>query len=487
MSGTSSRVLARVRAWSLATRVTLAVVAVVASVSLLVSLATTSAVSSVLTDRLDDDLAASHSRAEQALRRGVPLTPPRDSTTPPDIREARAQEVGTLTAYFVGTAGQGQRIDDDGQRQPLGAEALEQLRRGAQRGSGVHGVELAGLGSYRLVATEVDGITVVTALPTDPVDETVASLLLWSLLFAVAGTALAGAGTAFVVRRQLRPLREVAVTAHAVTETDLTSGEVDVPRVPAHLTAHPDEVGQVARALDAALGHVDEALEVRNRSEQQVRQFVADASHELRTPLATVRGYTDLALRGDADDETRVRSLDKVRVEAGRMTALVEDLLLLARLDQGRPLERAEVDLTHLVLEAVADARVTSPDYHWRMDLPDEPVSVPGDEARLRQVLTNLLANASRHTPEGTTVTVAVRPVPDAVELSVHDDGPGIAPSLLGEVFTRFTRGDSARTRAASGAGLGLALARSIVRAHGGDLTVTSQPGSTRFVATLPA
>ena len=478
----------RVRAWPLATKVTLAVGAVVAAVSLLVCAATTSAVSSVLTDRLDDDLVAAHGRAEQALRRGVPPSPPRGA--PPEIREARALEVGTLTAYFVDSAGQGQRIDADGQAQPLDDRALEQLREEVEQdgsGSGIHGVDLAGLGQYRLVATDVDGITVVTGLPTDPVDQTVSSLLVWSLLFALVATALAGAGTAFVVRRQLRPLREVAVTAHAVTETDLVSGRVEVPRVPAHLTAHADEVGQVSRALDAALGHVDEALAVRHRSEQQVRQFVADASHELRTPLATVRGYTDLALRPEADDETRVRSLDKVRVEAGRMQALVEDLLLLARLDQGRPLERAEVDLTHLVLESVADAQVTAPAHRWRMDLPDEPVTVTGDEARLHQVLTNLLSNAWRHTPEGTTVTVGLRRRGDLVEMGVHDDGPGIAPELVGEVFTRFTRGDSARTRAASGAGLGLALARSIIRAHGGDLTVASRPGDTTFTTTLPA
>ncbi|MFC6154748.1 sensor histidine kinase [Nocardioides yefusunii] len=480
-----------VRSPSLTVRLTSAVVAVVAAVCVLLTTLTTSAVGALLTDRLDRDLTASHARAVKALQRRVPVLPtdePRPA--PPEIREVRGQVAGTLTAYFVGDAGQGRRIGDDGTDETLDAAALTALREDTGgAGEVAHSVKIGDLGQHRVLSTALGDLTLVTALPTSSVDETVGSLVGWGWLFAGLGTLLAGGTSALVVRRQLSPLREVAATVHTVTALDLTSGEVEVPRVPAHLVAITDEVGQVAQALDAVLGHVDEALEVRHRSDQQVRQFVADASHELRTPLATVRGYSDLALREGADDETKNRALDKVRTESFRMSGLVEDLLLLARLDQGRPLDRAEVDLTHLVLEGVADAQVTAPSHRWRMELSDEPVTVPGDAARLHQVLTNLLVNASRHTPEGTTVTTTVGAAETSgqVVLKVHDDGPGIAPEVIGDVFERFTRGDSARTRASSGAGLGLSLARSIVRAHGGDLTVESRPGSTCFTATLPA
>ena len=170
------------------------------------------------------------------------------------------------------------------------------------------------------------------------------------------------------------------------------------------------------------------------------------------------------------------------------MSSLVEDLLLLARLDAGRPLERNKVDLTKLVLESVADARVVAPGHRWVLDLDDEPVTVTGDERRLHQVVTNLLSNARRHTPAGTTVTVGVHDGTDSdrAVVTVQDDGPGIPEQLKGSVFKRFTRGDSARTRDSGGAGLGLSLAQAIAAAHQGDLAVSSRPGSTCFTLTLP-
>ena len=200
---------------------------------------------------------------------------------------------------------------------------------------------------------------------------------------------------------------------------------------------------------------------MRHRSEQQVRQFVADASHELRTPLATIAGYTELARRQPTAAAT---ALAKVESESARMTSLVEDLLLLARLDSGRPLADEPVDLTKLLLEAVADARVLAPDHTWRLVLPDEPVELRGDEQRLHQVATNLLTNARKHTPAGTTVTITARP--DGFE--VHDDGPGFPAELVEHAFERFVRADEART-SSGGAGLGLALVDAIVSAHGGQ------------------
>jgi two-component system OmpR family sensor kinase len=281
----------------------------------------------------------------------------------------------------------------------------------------------------------------------------------------------------------------VAATAHEVATLPLSSGEIGTTvRVPEDLTDERTEVGQVGAALNTLLAHVEHALDERHRSEQQVRQFVADASHELRTPLSTIHGYAELSRRTSPPDPAQLaQAMSKVEAEATRMSSLVEDLLLLARLDSGRPLARDEVDLTRLALEAVGDARVVGPEHRWRLDLPDEPVLAPGDEQRLHQVLTNLLNNARRHTPPGTAVTVGVREDGDEVVLSVLDDGPGLPPPLRSTAFERFTRGDSARTRASGGAGLGLSLVQAISHAHGGRVSVDSVPGRTHFEVRLPA
>ena len=296
---------------------------------------------------------------------------------------------------------------------------------------------------------------------------------------------LAAAGVGMVVvRRQLSPLREVAATAHRVAELPLASGEIEMAeRVPEPLTDERTEVGQVGSALNAMLDHVEHSLGQRHRSEQQVRQFVADASHELRTPLATIAGYTELARRRPETGERT--ALAKVETESARMTALVEDLLLLARLDSGRPLERRSVDLSRLLLEAVDDARVVDPDRSWRLSLPDEPITVTGDEARLHQVVSNLLANARKHTPPGSTVTVTGTAGATGAGFTVHDDGPGFPPDLAPRAFERFTRGDAARTR--GGAGLGLSLVEAIVGAHGGAVTLDSRPGDTTIAVVLPS
>ena len=214
-----------------------------------------------------------------------------------------------------------------------------------------------------------------------------------------------------------------------------------------------------------------------------MRQFVADASHELRTPLTTIAGYTELARRRPDDTATARTALGKVEEESARMTSMVEDLLLLARLDSGRPLERRSVDLSRLLVEAVSDARVVAPDHQWQLDLPEESIEVTGDAQRLHQVVTNLLGNARKYTPPGTIVTVTV--MPDG--FSVHDDGPGFPPGLADTAFERFARGDVSRTRGTEGgAGLGLALVQAIVSAHGGWVSLDSSPGSTTITVTLP-
>ncbi|MDQ6641870.1 MAG: ATP-binding protein, partial [Actinomycetota bacterium] len=354
-----------------------------------------------------------------------------------------------------------------------------------------HSVSLDELGAYRvMVNKDADGDTIAIGLPTQEIERTTHSLLVWSFLLALGGIVLAGLIGLLLVRRQLRPLREVADTAYEVTAMPLDAGGQTIEtRVSEANTDPATEVGRVGSALNTLLDHVDAALDARHRSEQQVRQFVADASHELRTPLSTIHGYAELSRRTPEDATALSHAMGKVETEATRMSSLVGDMLLLARLDSGRPLERQEVDLTRLLLEAVADAKVVVPGHRWRLDLPDEPVTVTGDAHRLHQVVTNLINNASRHTTAGSTVTLGARPrggPGEHVTVTVHDDGPGIPDDLVGHVFERFTRGDSSRTRASGGAGLGLSLVQAITQAHGGTATVESRPGSTTFTLSFP-
>jgi two-component system, OmpR family, sensor kinase len=352
--------------------------------------------------------------------------------------------------------------------------------------------------------------TLVTGLPLTTVNEQLEHVENTEhMLFAVA-LGLAVILGAALVQFSLRPLRRVATTATKVTELPLDSGEVTLPAgVPD--TDPRTEVGQVGAAFNRMLLHVERALGRRAASEARLRRFAADASHELRTPLSAIRGYAELALRHHGPvPEDVTHALTRVQSESARMSVLVDDLLLLARLDAGRPLEREPVDLSRLAIDVTSDARVARRDHHWRLDLPSDPVLVRGDEHRLHQVLANLMSNAGKHTPEGSTVTVAlhveesggdsapdggmlergVRPVAPRVELSIVDDGHGIPPELLPDLFERFTRGDTSRAHdleaAGKSTGLGLAIVDAVVAAHGGSITVTSRPGRTRFAIYLP-
>jgi two-component system, OmpR family, sensor kinase len=347
---------------------------------------------------------------------------------------------------------------------------------------------LSHLGPYRLVAVPGgDGTAFVTGLPLSSVDSDLRKVAIAEIVVFSAALLLTGfIGTGFV-RLSLRPLRRVAATATRVTELPLASGQVTLPeRVP---DADPrTEVGQVGLAFNRMLGHVEAALARRAASESRLRRFAADASHELRTPLAAIRGYAELARRhpGPIPDDI-AHALSRVESESARMSVLVDELLLLAQLDAGRPLAAEPVDLTRLVIDATSDARAASPGHRWLLELPDEPVTVLGDEYRLHQVLANLMSNAAKHTPAGTTVTVAVgTDDPGAVRLSVTDDGPGIPEDLQPTLFERFVRGDSARSSDGGSTGLGLAIVQAVTAAHGGRAGMTSRPGQTSFVITLP-
>jgi len=352
-------------------------------------------------------------------------------------------------------------------------------------------VDLGGsTGAYRLVATRTtEGRTLVTGLPVGPQRETVARLSFIIVIATAFGLVAVGAAGRWLVRRNLLPLERVAATATKVSHLPLDSGAVALAeRVPAEFTDERTEVGQVGSALNGLLDHVGEALNARHDSEMRVRQFVADASHELRTPLASIRGYAELSRRAPEPVPPSVaHALGRVESEAQRMTELVEDLLLLARLDAGRPLDREPVDLTRLVVDAVSDAHAAGPDHVWKLEVPEDAVSVAGDSARLHQIVVNLLANARTHTPPGTTVRTSVAEADGEVSVTVEDNGPGIPESLQPNVFQRFARGEASRSRAAGSTGLGLSIVHAVTLAHGGRVDLSSKPGQTIFRVALPA
>jgi two-component system, OmpR family, sensor kinase len=315
------------------------------------------------------------------------------------------------------------------------------------------------------------GSMLVVATSLHDVDSTLHRLILIELIATAAVLAALTALALWVVRLGLRPLRAIEQTAEAITAGDL-SRRID----------HPDpqtEVGRVGSALNTMLDRIES-------SDRRLRRFIADASHELRTPLTAVRAYAELFGRGAATHpEDLERSMSGITREAERMSLLVDDLLLLARLDEGRPLERKPVDLDAVVAEAVDAARVVEPDRP--IELSVEPATVTGDEVRLRQVLDNLLANARAHTPAGTPVSVELRRSDGRAELTVADHGPGLSEEESARVFERFYRADESRARSSGGAGLGLSIVAAVTEAHGGTTEAHPTPGGgATFVITLP-
>lgn len=372
-----------------------------------------------------------------------------------------------------------------------------------------HNVSLPNLGTFRIMCAQSESRTLVVGLSLAANNSTLIMLVALEGLIAL----VVIAGATFIgrkwIRREMLPLGEVAATARNIGSQDLIAAPtVDTfDRVDSSIAQPGDEVGDVGFALNTMIDNVETALQARAESEQRLRQFVADASHELRTPLASIQGYTQLLQRGATDQEL---ALSRIASESARMSGLVEDLLLLARLDAGRELTSDPVDVIPLAIDAVSDAHAAGPDHQWSLDLPeidDEADSctsctVLGDESALRQVFANLVNNARIHTPAGTHVKVGVQTIagtastPGFVRLSVADDGPGIAPELRATVFDRFVRGDTSRSRQGKGSsGLGLSIVSSIAEALGGRVDVDTlcegegQPGEhgTTFSVILPA
>jgi two-component system, OmpR family, sensor kinase len=471
--------------WSLRRTLLTSVIGLFVVVSLVIGVFTAAATRTYLVGRTDAELRAV---AERIERGGEPLT---TDGGPGRRRDGPAGGASTLlTAVVDGSTVESSRAVTL-TNQPTG---LTTGQVGALLSAGLSNrpteVDLGPrLGTYRLIAAaSPDGRTVIAGLRTGAVDATVRAVARLFALGALIGTALVAVVGSLLIRRHLAPLERVAGTAAQVSRLKLDSGDVALAaRVRAQDANPATEVGAVGLALNNMLDNVESALRTRQESETRIRRFVADASHELRTPLASIRGYAELTRRGEQPVPPSVsHALGRVESEAVRMQALVEDLLLLARLDSGRPLARETVDLTALVLDAVSDAHAAAPGHEWGLDLPDEAVEVIGDEPRLHQVVGNLLANARTHTPPGTTVTTRLRQDGQGVLITVADDGPGIPGELQGTVFERFTRADDSRGRAAGSTGLGLSIVAAVAEAHGGRVEVESRPGRTVFTVRLP-
>ena len=334
--------------------------------------------------------------------------------------------------------------------------------------------------SWRLVAVEDtrSGDLTVVGVSLADVRDTIGQIRLVQVAGTLAVLAMLGLVSWWMLRLGVHPIENMARTADAIAGGDLS-----------HRVAHPGErteAGRLGVAFNSMLGRIEEAFKDKDESEARVRRFAADASHELRTPLTSIQGYAELyragGLRGEGELDDAMRRMEQ---EAKRMAALVEDLLLLARLDQRRPLERAPVRLDEITSDGVRDAKAVEPDRPIAVDV--EPVTVEGDERGLRQIVANLLTNARVHTPAGTPIEVVVRSDNGVARLEVADKGPGMAPDVAARVFDRFFRADPSRTRSAGGTGLGLAIVEAVTAAHGGSAGVESTVGEgSRFVVELP-
>lgn len=479
---------------SLATRLLVGMLVLLAVVSSVVGVASVAILHGSLVSRIDRQLMSAVDRG----RGGIVALPGDGSATSPGNPDPSGegaelalrvpgQSVGTvgalvyqnqvISASYIGEAGSVDGLNP----------AQQAVLQSVAKSSSIQSITIPGLGDYRAMSGAGPlNTTVVIAVPLGSAQATSAQLA-WT----IAGVALLALGLAallgsWLIRTSLAPLTRVTQTARRVSELPLDRGEVAL----AERVREADErteVGQLGAAFNRMLGHISRSLVARERSEQKVRRFVADASHELRTPLASIRGYAELTrMSGERLPDDAAYALGRIEAESMRMTVLVEDLLLLARLDEGRELELHTIDLTPMLGEIVADARAAGPEHEWELSEPDGPLLVNADEPRLRQVLVNLCANARVHTPEGTKVSIAVEGDAEAVSILVNDNGPGIDPSVADSLFERFSRADSSRSRSAGSTGLGLAIASAIMQAHGGQIKVSSEPGSTTFTVTLP-
>lgn len=410
------------------------------------------------------------------------------------LTDFTGQSAGTVIAVMSGgEALQAATFDDDGAQQAP-AEAITTLESLTWTGDEPQTVDIGELGDYRVASQVIsDRERLISAISMRSANEAIAKKTAAVAAIAIVAAVLAAVGTVALVRQSLRPLRRVAATAAKAARIPLGDENHRITARVRRADSDPDnEVGIVGETLNRLLANVDSALAARAESDRRMRRFITDASHELRTPLATIQGYAELTRQeGHALPTTTEYALARIESESRRMSSLVGDMLLLSRLDEGQRLELERLDLCALVADTINDIAVTAPDHRFMAELPDGPVWVQGDPARLHQVVGNLLANACIHTPAGVTVSTEIQTVSGAtdpaVELTVADDGPGIDPQLVPDLFGRFVRADKARSRERNSSGLGLAIVASLVDAHGGSVSVESRPGCTVFRVRLPA
>lgn len=465
------------RAGTLSTQLSRHITIVVAVLALLILAGTLVAAQTLLYQQVDAQL----DNAKVLQRRGP---------TDPNGKHAPGIAVpgmppGTIVAIRTeGGEAYGTRIAE-GTYESLTADAYVALI-GIDPDGQNHSVTVPEMGRYRVSSRMEQGVRVVVAVPLEAVYSTLVQLTFLGVGLGLVSVVVAAVATRAVADAATRPLRTLSATAHTVSRLELGHGEVQVPApVPSPELAPSHEVAQLTDSFNRMLGNVRNALEARQASETKLRRFVADASHELRNPLAAIRGYSELAGRARGEDSTF--ALGRIDAESRRMTKLVEDLLLLARLDADAPTELHPVDLVEVVLNAVSDARAAGPDHQWWLELPEEGLEVLANADRLHQVVVNLLSNARTHTPAGTTVTTSVAVRDGMAELVVADDGPGIPPEEQQRIFERFSRGDASRRHSeAQSTGLGLSIVQAVVRSFGGSTEVASQPGRTAFTVQLP-
>lgn len=385
-------------------------------------------------------------------------------------------------------------LTDKGRTQGISEDdknLLSAIRLGSREGTPTE-VHLESAGDYLIKVSESknpESGSILVGVSQGDMYGTLAATITVMVVGSIAVIALAGMSGSFIIRRTMRPLERVSAVATDVANLNLGQQTIaSSVRVESKDSNPGTEVGAVGYALNQLLDNVNSALEVHERTEQQIRSFIADASHELRTPLAAIKGYSDMVRWTEAMTESGQSSLARIDSQTERMSRLVEDLLLLARLDEGREPKFEPVDLTELLVECVFDMQAAARTHIWRLDVPDEPVEMIADRVQLQQVIYNLLSNARKHTDEGTRVIAGLRVSADKKQarLSIVDNGPGIDPKFVDKIFDRFTRADKARSGSDGTTGLGLSIVQAIVRVHGGDISVKSRPGHTEFTVLLP-
>ena len=466
---------------SLRTRLLLAVLACVAAGLLVAGLATYLSLRGFLLERVDAQLRAATVPTAMALANGslngLPAGPggsPGDANLPPGTYGQLRDTVGNVLNAISFTYGQ------QDQPTPVLPDPLPSLASGGATVFSAKSTAGGQSAGFRVLVQDAPTVSrvLIVAIPLSETRQTLSRLVVIEIVVSLVVLAALAAAAWLIIKRDLRPLETMAVTADAIAAGDLSRRvQPAEPRT---------EVGRLGLSLNTMLGRIEQAFAERAATEDKLRRFLADASHELRTPLTSIRGYSEVFDRAKDDPENLELAMRRIEEESTRMGAMVEELLVLARLGEGRQPDRAAVDLARVVADAVSDARAAAPARDIVIDSV-ETAEVLGDDHQLRQVVANLLGNALRHTPDEAQISVRLTTGDGHALLAVADDGPGLAPDAAAKAFEPFYRADESRARETGGAGLGLAIVAAIVEAHGGEVRLDTAPGDgATFTVRLP-